>query len=97
LSGGNLGLIANLLGRHTFLVQVMEGTGFPDALHSRVTDPPLRAVTDPPAGWPLITGGTVDKRAHILLAHSQSGLHNTTQHVKVQLIAKQYTRLLINY
>lgn len=32
---------------HTFFVQKIVGTGFPDALHSRVIVPPLRAVNCP--------------------------------------------------
>jgi hypothetical protein len=45
----------------TFLVQVMVGTGLPEALHSKVTEPPLRTVIEPVEGWLRIVGGTETK------------------------------------
>lgn len=46
----------------TFFVQYMDGTGFPDALHSKVIAPPFRACTCPDVGTARIVGGTVKKK-----------------------------------
>lgn len=43
----------------TFLVQNIVGTGLPDALHSSVMVPPLRAVNWPVCGTARMLGGTV--------------------------------------
>lgn len=42
----------------TFLDQWIDGTGFPAALHSNVTDPPFLAVTCPVEGTARTLGGT---------------------------------------
>lgn len=44
----------------TFLVQKIDGTGLPDALHSRVTAPPFLAVIWPLDGTARTLGGTVN-------------------------------------
>lgn len=46
----------------TFFVQKIVGTGFPEALHSSVTAPPLRAVIWPLDGTALTLGGTENYR-----------------------------------
>lgn len=56
----NLIKISTCFQSHTFLVQNIEGTGFPDALHSSVMVPPLRAVSWPVCGTARMLGGTVD-------------------------------------
>ncbi len=38
------------------------GTGFPEALHSNVIEPPFRAVIMPLVGNVLMLGGTVIKK-----------------------------------
>ena len=42
----------------TLRVQRMLGTGFPEALHSKVMDPPFRALSCPLDGDIRILGGT---------------------------------------
>lgn len=42
----------------TFFVQYIDGTGFPEALHSKVTAPPFRAVICPLDGTARTLGGT---------------------------------------
>lgn len=42
----------------TFFVQYIDGTGFPEALHSNVTAPPFRAVIWPLDGTARTLGGT---------------------------------------
>lgn len=42
----------------TFFVQDIDGTGFPEALHSNVTAPPFRAVIWPLDGTARMLGGT---------------------------------------
>lgn len=45
----------------TFLDQNITGTGLPEALHSKVIEPPLRAVSWPLEGDVRILGGTENK------------------------------------
>lgn len=46
------------LDKLTFRDHIIFGTGFPEALHSNVIEPPFRAVNKPLAGVVLILGGT---------------------------------------
>ena len=43
---------------HTCLSQVMVGTGFPDAVHSKLTSVPFLTTMFPSSGFGLILGGT---------------------------------------
>lgn len=52
-------LLTNRSGIRTFLLQTIDGTGFPDALHSSVMVPPFRAVSCPVCGTAFTLGGTV--------------------------------------
>lgn len=50
----------DIFSSQTFLVQKIDGTGLPDALHSRVTAPPFLAVIWPLDGTARTLGGTVN-------------------------------------
>lgn len=56
----NVPVRGNIFSSQTFLVQKIDGTGFPDALHSRVTAPPFLAVIWPLDGTARTLGGTVN-------------------------------------
>lgn len=51
-------LFRNFVQSQTFFVQYIDGTGLPEALHSRVTAPPFRAVIWPLEGTARTLGGT---------------------------------------
>lgn len=58
----------------TFFVQNIDGTGFPDALHSSVIVPPFRAVNCPVCGTALTLGGTRKTKTGNLFISLQSQL-----------------------
>lgn len=58
----------------TFFVQYIDGTGLPEALHSRVTAPPFRAVIWPLDGTARTLGGTtiIPKQTLLWSDHNES-------------------------
>lgn len=57
----------------TFFVQYIDGTGLPEALHSRVTAPPFRAVIWPLDGTARTLGGTaiIHKQTLLFSEHNE--------------------------